>query len=76
MAQYSKTPFYRGVWGQGNIRGKSGLCLVYIMYVESYLGERNGRGISGFAVNRDAVNRGFTVSSKKCTFCNTTPRDI
>ena len=21
---YSKTPIYRGVWGQGNIRGKSG----------------------------------------------------
>ena len=24
-------------------------------------GKENGRGISGFAVNRDAVNRGFTV---------------
>ena len=24
-------------------------------------GKRNGRGISGFAVNRGAVNRGFTV---------------
>ena len=35
---YSKTPIYRGVWGQGNNRGKS-----------------------GSAVNRGAVNRGFTV---------------
>ena len=25
-------------------------------------GKGNGRGISGFAVNRGAVNRGFTVS--------------
>ena len=27
-------------------------------------GKGNGRGISGFAVNRGAVNRGFTVYSK------------
>ena len=24
-------------------------------------GKGNGRGISGFAVNQDAVNRGFTI---------------
>ena len=24
ITNYSKTPIYRGVWGQGNIRGKSG----------------------------------------------------
>ena len=24
MTNYSKTPIYRGVWGQGNNRGKSG----------------------------------------------------
>ena len=27
-------------------------------------GKGNGRGISGFAVNRGAVNRGFTVQGK------------
>ena len=27
-------------------------------------GKGNGRGISGFAVNRGAVNRGFTVLAK------------
>ena len=27
-------------------------------------GKENGRGISGFAVNRGAVNRGFTVYNK------------
>ena len=64
---YSKTPIYRGVWGQGNIRGKSGsavnrgfvwfkLCMFSPIW-----GKGNGRGISGFAVNRGAVNRGFTV---------------
>jgi len=31
------------------------------MYVYSYLGKGNGRGISGFVVNRGSVNRGFTV---------------
>ena len=66
---YSKTPIYRGVWGQGNIRGKSGsavnrgfvwftLCMFSPIW-----GKGNGRGISGFAVNRGAVNRGFTVHS-------------
>ena len=64
---YSKTPIYRGVWGKGNIRGKSGsavnrgfvwftLCMFSPIW-----GKGNGRGISGFAVNRGAVNRGFTV---------------
>ena len=28
-------------------------------------GKGNGRGISGFAVNRGAVNRGFTVNHSK-----------
>ena len=66
---YSKTPIYRCVWGQGNIRGKSGsavnrgfvwftLCMFSPIW-----GKDNGRGISGFAVNRGAVNRGFTVQS-------------
>jgi len=38
-AKYSKTPIYRGVCGGKEItakigvRGKSGFCLVYIMYV-------------------------------------------
>ena len=61
-AIYSKTPIYRGVWGQGNIRIKSGsavnqgfvwftLCMFSPIW-----GKGNGRGISGFA-----VNRGFTV---------------
>ena len=64
---YSKTPIYRGVWGQGNIRGKSGsavnrgfvwftLCMFSPIW-----GKGNGRGISRFAVNRGAVYRGFTV---------------
>ena len=64
---YSKTPIYRGFWGQGNNRGKSGsavnrgfvwftLCMFSPIW-----GKGNGRGISGFAVNRGAVNRGFTV---------------
>ena len=64
---YSKTPIYRGVWGKGIIRGKSGsavnrgfvwftLCMFSPIW-----GEGNGRGISGFAVNRGAVYRGFTV---------------
>ena len=64
---YSKTPIYRGVWRQGNNRGKSGsavnrgfvwftLCMFSPIW-----GKGNGRGISGFAVNRGAVNRGFTV---------------
>ena len=64
---YSKTPIYRGVWGQGNIRGKSG-SRVYRGFVWFTLfmfspiwGKGNDRGISGFAVNRGAVNRGFTV---------------
>ena len=59
---YNKTPIYRGVWGKGNIRGKSGsavnrgfvwftLCIFSPIW-----GKGNGRGISGFA-----VNRGFTV---------------
>ena len=50
---YSKTPIYRGVWGQGNIRGKSGsavnrgfvwftLCMFSPIW-----GKGNGRGISG-----------------------------
>ena len=65
--KYSKTTIYRGVWGQGNIRGKSGsavnrgfvwftLCMFSPIW-----GKENGRGISGFAVNRGAVNRGFIV---------------
>ena len=31
------------------------------MHIKPYLGEEIGRGKSGFAVNRGAVNRGFTV---------------
>ena len=69
---YSKTPIYCGVWGQGNIRGKSGsavnrgfvwfkLCMFSPIW-----GQGNGRGISGFAVNRGAVNRGFTVLLLSC----------
>ena len=67
ICKYSKTPIYRCVWGQGNIRGKSGsvvnrgfvwftLCMFSPIWARG-----NGRGISGFAVNRGAVNRGFTV---------------
>ena len=66
---YSKTPIYRGVWGQGNIRGKSGSAVNrgFVWFTLSCMfspiwGKGNGRGISGFAVNRGAVNRGFTVS--------------
>ena len=66
-SKYSKTPIYRGVWGKGNIRSKSGsavnqgfvwftLCMFSPIW-----GKGNGRGTSGFAVNRGAVNRGFTV---------------
>ena len=65
--KYSKTPIYRGVWGQGNIRGKSGSAVnrgfvwfTLCMFSPKW-GKGNGRGISGFAVNRGAVNRGFTV---------------
>ena len=62
----------RGVRGKSpryflNIRGKSGsavnrgfvwftLCMFSPIW-----GKGNGRGISGFAVNWDAVNRGFSV---------------
>ena len=31
------------------------------MHIKPYLGEEIGRGKSGFAVNRGAVDRGFTV---------------
>ena len=31
------------------------------MHIKPYLGEEIGHGKSGFAVNRGAVNRGFTV---------------
>ena len=31
------------------------------MHIKPYLGEEIGRGKSGFAVNWDAVNWGFTV---------------
>ena len=31
------------------------------MHIKPYLGGEIGRGKSGFAVNRGAVNRGFTV---------------
>ena len=27
ISLYSKTPIYRGVWGQGNIRGTSGFAV-------------------------------------------------
>ena len=47
----SKTPIYRGVWGKGNIRGKSGFCkalfggkelaTIYRGFVKPYLGERS-----------------------------------
>ena len=67
--RYSKTPIYRGFWGQAKTRGKSGsavnrgfvwftLCMFSPIW-----GEGNGRSISGFAVYRGAVYRGFTVSS-------------
>ena len=53
---YSKTPIYRGVWGQGNIRDKSGsavnrgfVWLTLCMFSPIW-GKGNGRGISGFAV--------------------------
>ena len=35
------------------------------MHIEPYLVEEIGSGKSGFAVNRDAVNRGFTVQHYK-----------
>ena len=74
VVKYSKTPIYRGVWGQGNIRGKLGsavnrgfvwftLCMFSPIW-----GKGNGRGISGFAVNRGAVNRGFTVDGNVILF--------
>ena len=67
--RYSKTPIYRGGWGKGNIRGKSGsavnrgfvwftLCILSPIW-----GKGNGCGISGFAINRGTVYRGFTVIS-------------
>ena len=31
------------------------------MHIKPYLGEEIGCGKSGFAVNRDAANQGFTV---------------
>ena len=64
---YSKTPIYRGVWGQGNSRGKSesavnrGFVWFTLCVFSPIWGKGNGRGISGFAVNRGAVNQGFTV---------------
>ena len=69
--EYSKTPIYRGVWGQGNIRGKSGsavnrgFVLFTLCMFSPIWGKWNSRGISGFAVNRGAVNRGFTVQTKE-----------
>ena len=41
--------------------GKSGLCLFTLYMLRTIWGKGDGRGISGFAVNRGAVNRGFTV---------------
>ena len=67
LVLYSKTPIYRGVWGQGNIRGKSvsavnrGFVWFTLCMFSPIWGKGNGRGIWGFAVNRGAVNRGFTV---------------
>ena len=64
---YSKTPIYRGFWGQAKTRGKSGSAVDrgfvwFTLWMFSPIwGEGNGRGISGFAVNRGAVYRGFTV---------------
>ena len=65
---YSKTPIYRGVWGQGNIRGKSGSAVNrgfvwFTLRMFSPIGERkwpryigvcgkSGRGKSGFYCNR------------------------
>ena len=65
LFMYSKTLIYRGVWGKGNIRGKSGsavnrgfvwftLCMFNPIW-----GKGNGRGISGFALNWGAVYRGL-----------------
>ena len=84
---YSKTPIYRGVWGQGNTRGKSGSAVnrgfvwFTLCMFSPICGKGNGRGISGFAVNRGAVNRGavnrgFTViayipSLGNCLLCST-----
>ena len=68
-SMYSKTPIYRGVWEQGNIRGKSGSAVnrgfvwftITLCMFSPIWGKGNGRGISGFAINRGAVNRGFTA---------------
>ena len=56
ITAYSKTPIYRGVWGKGNIRGKSGFCLFTLYIISPIWGKVDSRGISEFA-----VNRGFTV---------------
>ena len=44
---YSETPIYRGIWGKGNIHGKSGfavnrgfVCLHYMDNVKENLGRR------------------------------------
>ena len=75
ISWYSKTPIYRGVWGKGNIRGKSGsavnrgfvwctLCMFSPIW-----GERNGRGISGFNCMHLTVI--MTTSSTLSPLCYT-----
>ena len=44
--------------------GKSGFCLFTLYMLRKIRGKGDGRGISGFAVNRGTVNRGFTVVEK------------
>ena len=59
ILKYSKTPIYRGVWGQGNIRGKSGsavnrgfvwlpLCMFSPIWGKGNGRGKSGRGKSGF----------------------------
>ena len=62
---YRKTPIYRGVWGKETSAVNRGFVWFTLCIFSPIWGEGNGRGISGFAVNRGAVNRGFTVLTKK-----------
>ena len=62
--QYSSTvkPLFTAVFGGKEISAVNrGFVLFTLCMFSPIWGKGNGRGISGFAVNRGAVNRGFTV---------------
>ena len=59
---YSKTPIYRGGGKEISAVNRGFVWFTLCMFSLIW-GRGNGRGISGFAVNRGAVNRGFTVIS-------------